>query len=188
MVSISPTLSDQDRRIRFKNQDQLMIVRAMEGAGLSRWEAGVLPDLVKELYFGHPTDRPLRTGQMRYECVAEGEGAGKPIDRPDRRHLDRGGGHLPGSVSRVCAQTGVPTPVDGDLPLRRHALRCDGRQKRGEFASPEVERRREEAMKRQLSHLANTYEPQIHKTFEGALLAYFASEFPQMSGEPPART
>ena len=79
MVSISPTLSDQDRRIRFKNQDQLMIVRAMEGAGLSRWEAGVLPDLVKELYFGHPTDRPLRTGQMRYECVAEGEGAGKPI-------------------------------------------------------------------------------------------------------------
>lgn len=38
-------------------------------------------------------------------------------------------------------------------------------------------------MKRQLSHLANTYEPQTHKTFEGALLAYFANEFPQMSGE-----
>ncbi len=79
MVSISPTLSDQDRRIRFKNQDQQMIVRAMEGAGLTRWEAGVLPDLVKELYFGQPADRPLRTGQLRYECVSEGEGAGNPI-------------------------------------------------------------------------------------------------------------
>jgi hypothetical protein len=81
MVSISPTQSDQDRRIRLKNQDQQLVVRAMEGAGLSRWEAGVLPDLVKELYFGHPADRALRTGQMRYECVAEGEGAGKPIEQ-----------------------------------------------------------------------------------------------------------
>lgn len=37
-------------------------------------------------------------------------------------------------------------------------------------------------MKRQLSHLAGTYEPQTHKTFEGALMAYFATEFPQLSG------
>jgi DNA-binding CsgD family transcriptional regulator len=37
-------------------------------------------------------------------------------------------------------------------------------------------------MKRQLSHLANTYGPQKHKTFEGALIAYFSSEFPQMAG------
>lgn len=38
-------------------------------------------------------------------------------------------------------------------------------------------------MKRQLSYLANTYAPQTHKSFEGALMAYFATEFPQLSGE-----
>lgn len=81
MVSISPTQSDQDRRIRFKNQDQQLVVRAMAGAGLSRWEAGVLPDLVKDLYFGDPNDRPLRSGQLRFDCVAEGEGAGKPMEQ-----------------------------------------------------------------------------------------------------------
>ena len=81
MVSITSPPSDQDRRIRLKNQDQQLVVRAMEGAGLSRWEAGVLPDLVKELYFGHPAERPLRTGQLRYECIAEGESAGKAVEQ-----------------------------------------------------------------------------------------------------------
>lgn len=38
-------------------------------------------------------------------------------------------------------------------------------------------------MKRQQYHLAKNYEPQTHKTFEGALLAYFANEFPQLSGD-----
>lgn len=38
-------------------------------------------------------------------------------------------------------------------------------------------------MTRQLSHLESLYEPQTHKTFEGALMAYFATEFPQLSGE-----
>jgi hypothetical protein len=37
-------------------------------------------------------------------------------------------------------------------------------------------------MTQQLSHLASLYEPQTHKTFEGALIAYFATEFPQLSG------
>lgn len=38
-------------------------------------------------------------------------------------------------------------------------------------------------MKRQQSHLANTYGPQTHKTFEGAVVSYFATEFPQLAGE-----
>ena len=52
MVILSSTPSDQDRRLRLKNQDQLLMVRAMEGAGLSRWEAGVLPELVKQFKGG----------------------------------------------------------------------------------------------------------------------------------------
>jgi hypothetical protein len=79
MVSLSPTLSDQDRRMLHKTQDQQLIHRAMEGAGLSRWEASVLPEVVRELYFRTPNGVPLRSGQTLYECVAEGESAGKPM-------------------------------------------------------------------------------------------------------------
>ena len=35
--------------------------------------------MVQEVYFEDPAGRPLRDGQIRYECVATAEGAGKPI-------------------------------------------------------------------------------------------------------------
>jgi DNA-binding CsgD family transcriptional regulator len=38
-------------------------------------------------------------------------------------------------------------------------------------------------MKHQATHLVNCYGPQTHKTFEGALLAYLANEFPQLAGD-----
>jgi hypothetical protein len=70
---------EQDRRLRLKTQDNRLATMAMHGAGLTPWESGVLVDMVQEVYFDDPSDRPLRDGQIRYECVATGEGAGKPI-------------------------------------------------------------------------------------------------------------
>jgi len=81
---ISPTQSlreSQQRRLREKTQERRLSNLAVEGAGISPWEAGVLVDVVKEVYFSEPKDRPLRSGQLRYECVAAGEGAGKPLER-----------------------------------------------------------------------------------------------------------
>jgi hypothetical protein len=52
---------------------------AVGGTGISAWEAEVLVDVVKEVYFHEPGHGPLRSGQTRFECVAIGEGAGKPI-------------------------------------------------------------------------------------------------------------
>ena len=69
----------QERRLKAKTQDQHMVNLAVQGAGISPWEAGVLVEMIQEVYFAEPKNRPLRSGQMRYECVAAHEGAGKPI-------------------------------------------------------------------------------------------------------------
>ena len=70
---------DQARRLELKSQDQRLKVLAVEGTGLSPWEADVLVGVTREVYFTEPGAGPLRTGQMRFECVAVGEGPGKPI-------------------------------------------------------------------------------------------------------------
>jgi hypothetical protein len=73
--------SDQDRRLRTKTQDQQLVRLAVDGAGISPWEANVLVDVVRHVYFSQSQDRPLTAGQMRYECVAADEGAGKTMDQ-----------------------------------------------------------------------------------------------------------
>jgi DNA-binding CsgD family transcriptional regulator len=52
----------------------------VHGAGVSPWVADTLVEKVHEVYFDDPTDTPIRSGQMRYECVAASEGAGKPLE------------------------------------------------------------------------------------------------------------
>lgn len=71
--------NDQERRILLKTQDQQLVHRAVHGAGLSPWEAEVLVEAVREVYFDQGSTQPIRAGQMRYECVAAGEPAGKPL-------------------------------------------------------------------------------------------------------------
>lgn len=73
------TVLSQERRLKAKTQDQHMVNLAVQGAGISQWEAGVLVEMIREVYFAEPRNQPLRSGQMRYECVAAHEGAGKPI-------------------------------------------------------------------------------------------------------------
>jgi len=79
IVSTHDRNEDQDRRLRLKTQDARLARMAVEGAGLSPWESDVLVEMIQEVYFSNPADRPLGGGQLRYECVAAGEGAGKPI-------------------------------------------------------------------------------------------------------------
>ncbi len=79
IISTEDRQKEQDRRLRLKTQDNRLANMAMHGAGLTPWESNVLVDMVQEVYFADPSDQPLRDGQIRYECVAAGEGAGKPI-------------------------------------------------------------------------------------------------------------
>jgi hypothetical protein len=80
-VAIINTAEDQARRLRHKTQEARLAQLAVEGAGISLWEADVLVDVVNEVYFAEPEERPLQAGQMRYVCVASSEGAGKPLQR-----------------------------------------------------------------------------------------------------------
>jgi hypothetical protein len=68
-----------DARLSIKTQDQTLIRRAMEGAGLTSWEARVLPEVVREVYFSAPGERPLEDGQMRYQAVSLQAGAGRKM-------------------------------------------------------------------------------------------------------------
>ena len=79
MMTTENRAEDQARRMETKSQDQRLKLLAIKGAGITPWEAEILVDVAKEVYFHEPGAGPLRTGQMRYECVAAGEGAGKPL-------------------------------------------------------------------------------------------------------------
>lgn len=72
IVSTHDRNEDQDRRLRLKTQDARLARMAVEGAGLSPWESDVLVEMIQEVYFANPGDRPLGGGQLRYECVAAG--------------------------------------------------------------------------------------------------------------------
>ena len=68
-----------DARLTMKTQDQTLIRRAMEGAGLTSWEARILPEVVREVYFAEPGNRPMEEGQMRYQAVSLKAGAGRKM-------------------------------------------------------------------------------------------------------------
>ena len=89
-------------RLRMKTQNDTLMRAAMDGAGLTRWEAQALPELVEEIYFRQSGSGPMRDGQQLFQCTALHEGAGKPL--------------------ASCQQVQVRLTLhdlDGDLPLHR---------------------------------------------------------------------
>ncbi len=70
----------QVTRLRIKSQDQRLRQLTVRGAGVAPWVADTFVKKVHEVYFSDPTDTPIRSGQLRYECVAATEGAGKPLE------------------------------------------------------------------------------------------------------------
>jgi hypothetical protein len=80
MISLHESRGAQcDARLTLKTQDQTLIRQAMEGAGLTRWEAQVLPRVVDDIYFQGGEKRPWKDGQVRYQCVAVTAGAGRKL-------------------------------------------------------------------------------------------------------------
>jgi hypothetical protein len=80
MISIPEVRAAQsDARLTLKTQDQTLIRQAMEGAGLTRWEAQVLPRVVEEIYFHGGVPRPWKDGEVRYQCVGITVGAGRKL-------------------------------------------------------------------------------------------------------------
>lgn len=80
MIMLSENREAQrDLRLTLKTQDQTLMRQAMEGAGLTRWEAEVLPKVVEDIYFQGGINRPWKDGQVRYQCVDIKAGAGRKL-------------------------------------------------------------------------------------------------------------
>jgi biotin operon repressor len=80
VISLNESRGAQcDVRLTLKTQDQTLIRQAMDGAGLTRWEAQVLPKVVEDIYFQGGLNRPWKDGQVRYQCVSITSGAGRKL-------------------------------------------------------------------------------------------------------------
>jgi hypothetical protein len=70
---------DQARRLQIKTINQQMKNLAVQGTGISPWEAQVLVDIIEEVYFSELNKNDLQAGQIKYHCISAEEGAGKPL-------------------------------------------------------------------------------------------------------------
>ncbi len=69
-------LAEQARRLAAKTQDQRMINEVTTGTGMSPWEADIVVQVIREVYFDTPGNGPLRHGSILYTCVKAEAGAG----------------------------------------------------------------------------------------------------------------
>ena len=53
--------------------------QAIQGTGMSAWEAQVLVDIIEDVYFSELKQNEIRPGQIKYHCIAAEEGPGKPL-------------------------------------------------------------------------------------------------------------
>lgn len=70
----------QQHRLKVKSLSQQMENLAVQGAGLSPWEAKILVQSVEEVYFTDPQLHQAAEGQLKYLCVSPSEPAGKRIE------------------------------------------------------------------------------------------------------------
>lgn len=103
--------AEQHRRLATKSQDQHMITEVVQGTGMSPWEAQIVIDTIHEVYFREPACAPLKSGQLRFDCLRATEGAGKPLAEC----------RLVSVVLTVLATDDPKTP-GGAVGLRRHKL------------------------------------------------------------------
>ena len=70
---------NQDRRLLIKSINSKMKNLAVQGAGLSPWESDVLVKIIEEVYFAESGLREISEGQVKKNCIACSEGAGKEL-------------------------------------------------------------------------------------------------------------
>jgi len=69
----------QEQRLKIKTISQQMKNLAVDGTGISPWEAQVLIDTIEEVYFNDPELRQSRHRQLKYSCVSAAEPPGNPL-------------------------------------------------------------------------------------------------------------
>lgn len=77
--SSTSNYESQDRRSLIKSISSRMKNLAIQGAGLSKWEAEVLIDIIEDVYFTEPGLREISEGQTKKNCISAAEGPGKQL-------------------------------------------------------------------------------------------------------------
>ena len=78
-VTTQESQAEQARRLAAKTQDQRMVNEVVSGNGMSPWEAQVVVEVIREVYFTTPGGAPLRHGQLLYTCMKIEAGAGTAL-------------------------------------------------------------------------------------------------------------
>jgi len=78
-INSTNSRESQSRRLHIKTLDQQMKRVAVEGTGISSWEAEVLIDTIREVYFTDPELKECAPYQLKYPCVSASAGSGKPL-------------------------------------------------------------------------------------------------------------
>lgn len=79
LKSSTSSYENQDRRLLIKTIRSKMKNLAVHGAGLSKWEADVLVDVIEEVYFAEAGLREISAGQVKRHCISSSEGPGKEL-------------------------------------------------------------------------------------------------------------
>ncbi|OVE82558.1 hypothetical protein BVY04_00525 [bacterium M21] len=104
MLKSNPgTLAAQLVRLDAKTQDYQLMVEAIKGTGMSAWEAEVLIDTVREVYFAVPGNGPMLSGQLLWTCVSCESPHGMPLTgcrlrRANKKAPCTNAGRLPKSI------------------------------------------------------------------------------------------
>ena len=128
--------AEQVRRLAAKTQDQRMVNEVVSGPGMSPWEAQVVVDVIREVYFATPGGAPLRDLRVVFDQLF-GVGA-TPGERRERRAEDKSIlDWLGDAVARLNKDLGAADRarladyLDGDsqtsmcAELRRHMEGCN---------------------------------------------------------------
>lgn len=80
-IKQSSCFAERNRRLEVKTIHQQMAQLAINGAGLSPWEADELVKIIDDVYFSNNNLSDISNGQIKYSCVSSEEGAGKPLSQ-----------------------------------------------------------------------------------------------------------
>ncbi|NRA13460.1 MAG: DUF1670 domain-containing protein [Crocinitomicaceae bacterium] len=78
-IKIASKYKSQSQRLKLKTLSQQLKQNAIQGTGMSPWEAEVLCKMIEDAFLGDSELREIIPGQMQYCCVADTEGPGKPL-------------------------------------------------------------------------------------------------------------
>ena len=78
-IQTATKYESQSHRLKFKTLTQQLKQDAVQGTGMSPWEAEVLSEMLEDVFMQDDELRSILPGQIHYSCVSDSEPAGRPL-------------------------------------------------------------------------------------------------------------